>query len=153
MSARLVDDYSCNHESKFSTRGVSSRRGWQDKTRSVRFTRGDVRRLAGTCVWPNRPHAYDRQGAFQKRIRFILKECVKKHPSISIEKTIFGGIPHVHELRLSVGDVLSQVYMRGSIKAVVDYYAPHVTEEEIKDAIAFAQDVLEITCDPHQTDG
>ncbi len=153
MSARLlVDDSSCNHE-RMSPPGEPPRRGWQAKKRFEHSMRGGVRRLAAARVWPHRPHTYDRQAAFRRRIRFILKECVKKHPSVSIEKTIFGGTPHVRELRLSVGDVLSQIYMRGSTKAVADYYAPHVTEEQIKEALAFAQDVLEITFDPHQTDG
>ncbi len=147
MSARQVDDYSCNHENEMSLLAQSSSHGWPPKKRSGRIVGGN--RRVTVRGWPYRPRAHDREAAFRRRIRFILKECIKKHPEVSIEKGIFDGIPHVRELRLSVGDVLSQIYMRGSIKAVADYYAPHVTEEQIKDAVAFAQDVLEITCDPH----
>lgn len=152
MSARLIDDSSCNHELEASLTAASSRRRWQVKKQSRRSV-GGVRRLATVQGWPHRSSHQDREAAFRRRIRFILKQCVKKHPSVSIKKEIFGGVPHVRELRLSVGDVLSQLYMRGSVKAVVDYYAPHVTEEQIKEALAFAQDVLEIACDPHQTYG
>ncbi len=152
MSARLIDDSSCNHDLEVSLTAESSRRRWQVKKASRR-TVGSVRRLATVQGWPHRPSPQDREAAFRRRIRFILKQCVKKHPSVSIKKEIFGGVPHVREMRLSVGDVLSQLYMRGSVRAVADYYAPHVSEEQIKEALAFAQDVLEITCDPHQTYG
>jgi uncharacterized protein (DUF433 family) len=153
MSARLIDDSSCNHEHEASrATGRPAHRRWQLKKlpgRNARKVRGSV----PVQGWPYRSHGQDKEAGFRRRIRFILKECVKKHPSVSIKKEIFGGVPHVRELRLSIGDILSQIYMRGSVKAVVDYYAPHVTEEQIKEALAFAQDVLEITCDPHQTYG
>lgn len=143
----------CNHERMSPSGEVHPRGGWQIDKRPLRSARNDVRRLAATRAWRHRPNTYDKPDAFRRRVRFILKECIKKHPSISIEKSIFGGMPHLHKLRLSVGDVLSQIYMRGSIRAVVEYYAPYVTEEKIKEALAFAQDVLEIPCDPHKTDG
>lgn len=83
--------------------------------------------------------------------RWLIQLCAQEHPAISIEKGIFGGIPHLREIRLAVGDILAQLYVLGSIQAVVEYYAPDISEEQIKEAIAFAQDFLEMACDPHQT--
>jgi len=82
-----------------------------------------------------------------------MKDCARAHPMISTDEGIFGGIPHLREMRLSVGDILAQIYALGSITAVVNYYAPYISEEQVKEAVAYAQDFLETTCDPHQADG
>jgi uncharacterized protein (DUF433 family) len=89
----------------------------------------------------------------EQSIKSLLKQCCSEHPTISIDKGIFGGVPHIKEMRLSVGDVLAQLYMLGSIQAVVDSYAPDLSEEQVKEAIAYAQDFLEAACEPHQVDG
>lgn len=83
--------------------------------------------------------------------RLMMERCRDEHPVISLEKGIFGGVPHIKEMRLSVGDVLAQLYLKGSVRAVAECYS--ASEEEIKEAIAFAQDFLEMACEPYQANG
>jgi len=82
----------------------------------------------------------------------LIQICQKEHPLISIDRGIFGGIPHIQDLRLSVGDILAQLYLLGSINAVQNYFAPHLSEEQVKEAIAFAQDFLESACESYQSE-
>lgn len=82
--------------------------------------------------------------------RWLFRLCQVEHPSISIESGILGGIPHLYDTRLSVGQVLGRLYVLGSIEAVVKYYAPDITEEQVKEAIAYAQDFLELAGEPSQ---
>jgi len=46
----------------------------------------------------------------------------EEHPAISVDRRIFGGIPHLRGLRLSVGDILGQIYVSGSIEGVKKIY-------------------------------
>jgi uncharacterized protein (DUF433 family) len=71
-----------------------------------------------------------------------------EHPNISTDAAIFGGMPHIKDVRLSVGDILAQLYTYGSIQEILNIYSPDITEEQIKEAIAYAQDFLETACDP-----
>ncbi len=82
--------------------------------------------------------------------RALADKLTKDHPAISTNPHIFGGIPHIKDVRLSVGDVLAKLYTYGSIQEILDSYAPQVSEEQIKEAIAYAQDFLEIACDPDE---
>jgi uncharacterized protein (DUF433 family) len=75
--------------------------------------------------------------------RALADRLCEEHPSISTYKGIFGGIPHLKDVRLSVADILSHLYVLGSISAILERYAPDITEEQIKEAIAYAQDFLE----------
>jgi uncharacterized protein (DUF433 family) len=61
------------------------------------------------------------------------------------EDSVFEGRPYVEgrELRVPVADILEQIYLTGSIERVRRYYAPSLTREHIKEAIAFAQDYME----------
>jgi uncharacterized protein (DUF433 family) len=83
--------------------------------------------------------------------RTLADELCDEHPSISTEKGIFGGMPHIKNVRLSVGDILAKLYVYGSVQAILDIYSPDVNEEQIKEAIAYAQDFLETACDPRQS--
>lgn len=83
--------------------------------------------------------------------RSLASNLTEEHPSISTDPGIFGGMPHIKNVRLSVGDVLSKLYVYGSIQAILDDYSPDVNEEQIKEAIAYAQDFLEAACDPRQS--
>ena len=80
--------------------------------------------------------------------RVIASKLCQTHPGISTDMGIFGGVPHIENVRLSVGDVLAKLYVYGSIQKVQEIYSPNVSEEQIKEAIAYAQDLLEIVCDP-----
>lgn len=88
---------------------------------------------------------YEKQVA--RRIFHALAERLcEEHQAVSIDRGIFGGTPHLKGLRLSVGNILADLYVHGSIKEVQKIYAPDVTEEQIKEAIAYAQDFLEEAC-------
>ena len=76
----------------------------------------------------------------------LADKLCEEHPAISTDKGIFGGMPHIKNVRLSVGDILSQLYVYGSTQAILDIYAPDISEEQIKEAIAYAQDFLETAC-------
>lgn len=79
--------------------------------------------------------------------RALASRLTEEHPSISTDPGIFGGMPHIRNVRLSVGDILSKLYVYGSIQAILDDYSPDVNEDQIKEAIAYAQDFLEAACD------
>lgn len=83
--------------------------------------------------------------------RWLFQYCQAEHPNISLESQVLGGIPHINKTRLSVGQVLGRLYVLGSVEAVVKYYSPNISEEQIKEAIAFAQDFVELAGDPSQT--
>src|SRR5215210_115869 len=50
---------------------------------------------------------------YTQELRALMEQCALEHPLISVNKGIFGGVPHIKEMRLSVGDVLAQLYMLG----------------------------------------
>lgn len=83
----------------------------------------------------------------------ILQKLCEEYPGISVDKEIFSGVPHLKGVRLTVAQILSQLYVRGSIEAIVSYYSGEVSADQIKEAIAFAHDYMELTCDPPQIDG
>jgi uncharacterized protein (DUF433 family) len=94
------------------------------------------------------------QSAKKPDVRGLLRGLADKlseaHPSISTDPEVLGGSPHITGTRLSVGKVLSKLYLYGSVQAVVDIHQPHLSEDQVKEAIAYAQDFLEIACDPHE---
>lgn len=87
----------------------------------------------------------------QVQFRALAEKLTEVHPAISTEESIFGGMPHIKGVRLSVGDILAKLYVYGNIEEILDTYSPHVSEEQVKEAIAYAQDFLEMACDPDQT--
>lgn len=82
--------------------------------------------------------------------RALAQRLCAEHPEISTDPGIYGGNPHIKNVRLTVGNVLAKLYVYGSTKAVADIYAPHVNEGHIKEAIAYAQDFLEAAIHPHK---
>jgi uncharacterized protein (DUF433 family) len=86
------------------------------------------------------------QEIIKQDFRTLADQLCEEHPAISTDKGIFGGMPHIKDVRLSVGDILSQLYVYGSTQAILDIYAPDVSEEQVKEAIAYAQDFLETAC-------
>jgi uncharacterized protein (DUF433 family) len=82
--------------------------------------------------------------------RAVARKLCGGHPAISTDAQVLGGTPHLKNTRLSVGSVLAKLYLYGTIQAVLDIYKPHLSEEQVKAAIAYAQDFLEIACDPNE---
>lgn len=91
----------------------------------------------------------------KEHFRALAKRLCEEHPNICTDKGIFGGVPHIKNVRLAVTDVLAQLYMLGSIDAVVNYYSSDINEAQIKEAVAYAHDFMEMACDPqsHETNG
>ena len=137
-------------------RPTSNRRFWHNKGWT---SLADKRRrpsasnaIKGEFVRLHQSYIHRRKDAVRQRIRGVIRECCNEHPMISCERGIFGGIPHIREMRLSVGDVLAQIYALENIDAVVGYYNQDISKEQIKEAVAYAQDFLEKACDPYQAD-
>jgi uncharacterized protein (DUF433 family) len=82
------------------------------------------------------------------QFRALADKLCEKHQGISTYKGIYKGMPHLKDMRLAVGHVLANLSALGSIDAVVEAYAPHITKEQVKEAIAYAKDFLEEACDP-----
>lgn len=72
----------------------------------------------------------------------ITKLC-RQHPMISVDPEMLGGVPHIKGMRLSVGDILAKLYIYGNIDEVTAIFSPDLSKEQVKEAIAFAQDFLE----------
>lgn len=64
------------------------------------------------------------------------------YPNIVTVPKILGGSPHIKGTRLSVCQVLSRLYVLGSIDRVSEYYE-NINPNDIKQAIAYAQDFIE----------
>lgn len=89
-------------------------------------------------------------GIVKQGFRALADRLCEEHPAIGTDAEILGGSPHVVGTRLTVGKVLSKLYLYGSIQEVVEMHQPHLSEDQVKEAIAYAQDFLEIACDPHE---
>jgi len=89
--------------------------------------------------------------AVKDGFRALADKLCEEHQFICMDAEVLGGTPSIRGTRLSVGKVLSKLYLYGSVQAVVDIHEPHLSEEQVKDAIAYAQDFLEMACDPHET--
>lgn len=89
--------------------------------------------------------------AVKDGFRALAEKLCEEHPAISTEPHIFGGIPHIKGVRLSVGDILAKLYVYGNVQKIVEIYTPHLNEEQVKEAIAYAQDFLETACDPDES--
>lgn len=85
--------------------------------------------------------------SLSEKLRALASKLCQAHPGISTDTGIFGGIPHIENVRLSVGDILAKLYVYGDIQKVQEIYSD-VSAEQIKEALAYAQDFLEIACDP-----
>lgn len=83
----------------------------------------------------------------QKHFRAIAEQVRDEHSGIDINDRI-KGIPVIKGNRVSVGQILGRLYVLGSIDAVVEFYRSTISKEQVKEAIAFAQDFLEAACEP-----
>ena len=80
--------------------------------------------------------------------RQLADRLCQEHPAISTYEGVFGGIPHIKGVRFSVADVLSHLYDLGSIDEIEKAFAPDISKDQIKEAIAYAQDFLESALSP-----
>lgn len=89
------------------------------------------------------------QKLIKEQFRALAAKLCAEHPAISTDVEVLGGRPHINNTRLSVGTVLGKLYLYGSVQAVLDIYK-HLNEEQIKEAIAYAQSFLETACDSNE---
>ncbi len=90
------------------------------------------------------------QGGASESIRALSRRLCEVHPDISVDPSIFAGNPHIKGIRLTVANILAKLYIYGSIEAVSKIYQSKVTEDQIKEAIAYAQDFLEAAVHSHE---
>jgi|SRR6185369_2178559 len=84
--------------------------------------------------------------------KWMFERCRQDYPNVSLDEAVLGGIPHLEGTRLSVGQILGRLYMLGSLYAVAQYYSElGLTEDEVKQAIGFTQDFVELAGDPYQS--
>lgn len=93
----------------------------------------------------NRPAT---QGAVNARCRALAERLCDEYAAIETSANVKGGIPRIKGSRIAVGQVLGRIYALESIDAVAAYYAPEISKEQIKEAVAFAKDFLETACEP-----
>jgi uncharacterized protein (DUF433 family) len=87
------------------------------------------------------------------QIRMLMRKLCRVHPGISISEDVLGGEPHIAGTRLSVAHVLAYIYHLGSVAAVVDKFREtHISGDQIKEALKYAHDFMEIACDPSSED-
>lgn len=90
-------------------------------------------------TWNNQ----DKQNEYKKVMKEITTRLCKEHPSIAIDPDMVGGMPHIKGIRLSVGTILAKLYIYGSLEKIKEIYGDDVSEDQIKEAVAYAQDFLE----------
>lgn len=86
----------------------------------------------------------------KERFRALAVKLCESHPLISTDAEILGGAPHIKGTRLSVRTILAKLHVYGSIQAIVKIYEPHLSEEQVKEALAYAQDFMEIASGLHE---
>lgn len=72
----------------------------------------------------------------------VFERAAKESPSVSINPAIMDGQPCIAGTRIPVHSVLRAIEHYGSLEAAVKCY-PHLTVPQVKDALYFAQTVLE----------
>jgi len=84
--------------------------------------------------------------------RYMFEKCRQSYPGISLDEGVLGGIPHLEGTRLSVGQILGRLYALGSFCAVAQYYSElDLSEDQVKEAIGFSQEFVELAGDPYQS--
>lgn len=94
----------------------------------------------------------DEQEVARRAFRAIAERLCEKHPAISTNPRVLGGAPHIKGLRVSVAHVLAHLYHLGSIDAIVDEFKQRISGEQVKEAVAYAHDFMEMACDPSEDD-
>lgn len=85
-------------------------------------------------------------------LREIAKNLEAEHAAIEMSDRI-KGVPVIKGTRLSVAQLLGRIFVLESIDAVVEFYRGTISKDQIKAAVAFAQDFLEAACEPLQANG
>lgn len=73
----------------------------------------------------------------------LIEECAYGYSQITVVPVLLNGLPHVKGTTLLVSEVLSRLYVHRGIAEVVKYYG-NITEEQIKEAIAYSSKFMEL---------
>jgi uncharacterized protein (DUF433 family) len=79
---------------------------------------------------------------YSKELLTVLGRAAKETPCVSMDPDILDGQPCIAGTRIPVHSVLRAIEHYGSLDAAVKCY-PHLTIPQVKDALYFAQVVLE----------
>jgi uncharacterized protein (DUF433 family) len=105
-------------------------------------------RAVNIPVQINRPV---KQKSIDEQLQPLIERLCAEHPAICTDPEVLGGSPHIKGTRLSVRTILGKLHLYGSVQTVVDIYEPHLSEEQVKEAIAYAQSFLEIACESNES--
>jgi uncharacterized protein (DUF433 family) len=103
------------------------------------------RRLSADDRHPNGGMAKD-VSRYPEAVLKSFEDALKRCPTISIHQDIMDGQPCISETRIPVRAVLRTLEQYGSIDAVRTCY-PHLTKDQVEDALYFSQIVLELPGD------
>lgn len=121
---------------------------WRDAPHAHHHS-GRRRMLPG--IWPRISrlvHAQDEAPdcevylGYSQALLNAFERAAKESPLVSISPTIMNGQPCIAGTRIPVHSVLRAIEHYGSLEAAVKCY-PHLTISQVKDALYFAQTVLE----------
>ena len=79
---------------------------------------------------------------YSKELLTVFERAAQEAPWVSIDPDILDGQPCIAGTRIPVHSVLRAIEHYGSLEAAVECY-PHLTIPRVKDALYFAQVVLE----------
>lgn len=85
-------------------------------------------------------------------IQAVIQKCCIKHEGIEFDKNVLGGLPVIKGTRIDVGFLLNRLSLYGNINDVIEQSVPHLTEQQIREAIAFASDFVEMICAESESD-
>lgn len=90
---------------------------------------------------------------YLRNIETLMVNCCLEYPGISLNDEVLGGIPHLKGTRIPVGQLIGRLLALESIQGVVDYYRGRISSDQIKEALAYAQDFIETACEPSEDHG
>ncbi len=80
-------------------------------------------------------------------LEWLYEQCADGTPHIGTDLSLPDGVPHIKGTTISVSTILERLYVHDSVQKVVKYY-DDVTEEQIKEALAYAARFMELACRP-----
>ena len=78
-------------------------------------------------------------------IESLYQDCVFGHPNISTNSALLCGVPHINGTTIPISEILYRIYVHATLQEVVKYY-DDITEDQVKDALAYAARFIELAC-------
>jgi uncharacterized protein (DUF433 family) len=86
-----------------------------------------------------------------KTLQAVMAACCKEQPDIVSRMDVRAGLPTIVNSRITVQYVLDRLAVHGDIKKVAKLL-PQISEAQLRSAIAFARDFLELACGQPEAD-